>query len=58
MSPEALRVPPHSIEAEQSVIGALLLDNTAFDKIGELRPDEFCNDGHRRIFEEIGRAHV
>ena len=27
MSPETLRVPPHSIEAEQSVIGALLLDN-------------------------------
>ena len=53
MSHEALRVPPHSIEAEQSVIGALLLDNTAFDKIGELRPDEFYNDGHRTIFEAM-----
>ena len=53
MSPGALRVPPHSIEAEQSVIGALLLDNTAFDKIGELRPDEFYNDGHRTIFEAM-----
>ena len=41
MSPEALRVPPHSIEAEQSVIGALLLDNRVFDKLGELRADEF-----------------
>ena len=53
MSPEALRVPPHSIEAEQSVIGALLLDNTVFDKLGELRPDEFYNDGHRTIFEAM-----
>lgn len=53
MSPEQLRVPPHSIESEQSVIGALLLDNTAFDKIGELRPDEFYNDGHRTIFEAM-----
>ena len=53
MSPEQLRVPPHSIESEQSVIGALLLDNTAFDKIGELRPGEFYNDGHRTIFEAM-----
>ena len=58
MSPEALRVPPHSIEAEQSVIGALLLDNRVFDKLGELRADEFYNAGHQRIFEAMHAAWV
>jgi len=32
---ELLRVPPHSIEAEQSVLGGLLLDNNAWDRIGD-----------------------
>ena len=32
----SLRIPPHSIEAEQSVLGGLLLDNAAFDKIADL----------------------
>ena len=58
MSPETLRVPPHSIEAEQSVIGALLLDNRVFDKLGELRADEFYNAGHQRIFEAMHAAWV
>ena len=58
MSPEALRVPPHSIEAEQSVIGALLLDNRVFDKLGELRADEFYNAGHQYIFEAMHAAWV
>ncbi len=56
MNPEALRVPPHSIEAEQSVIGALLLDNRVFDKLGELRADEFYNAGHQHIFEAMHAA--
>lgn len=33
---ESLRTPPHSIEAEQSVLGGLLLDNAAWDRIGDL----------------------
>ena len=32
----AARLPPHSIEAEQSVLGGLLLDNTAWDRIADL----------------------
>ena len=56
MSESMLRVPPHSIESEQSVIGALLLDNTVFDKLGELRADEFYNDAHRTLFEVMQRA--
>jgi replicative DNA helicase len=49
-----LRVPPHSIEAEQSVLGGLLLDNQAWDRMGDLVADtDFYRDEHRRIFRQI-----
>jgi replicative DNA helicase len=49
-----LRVPPHSIEAEQSVLGGLLLDNAAFDKIADLVSEsDFYRDEHRRIYRQI-----
>jgi replicative DNA helicase len=52
----ALRVPPHSIEAEASVLGGLLLDNTAWDKIADLvRADDFYRADHRIIFEGISK---
>jgi replicative DNA helicase len=51
---EALRLPPHSIEAEQSVIGALLIDNSAFDRIADLVGEaDFYKDDHRRIFQHL-----
>jgi replicative DNA helicase len=51
-----LRVPPHSIEAEQSVLGGLLLDNAAFDKIADIVSEtDFYRDEHRRIFRHIGK---
>jgi replicative DNA helicase len=51
-----LRTPPHSIEAEQSVLGALILDNNAIDKIADLlKPEDFYNDGHRLVYEHINR---
>ena len=53
---ESLRVPPHSIEAEQSVLGGLLLDNAAWDKIaGTLRDEDFYRYDHRLIFQRIAR---
>ncbi|MBK8523746.1 MAG: replicative DNA helicase [Betaproteobacteria bacterium] len=52
----ALRIPPHSIEAEQSVLGGLLLDNQAYDKISDLVSEsDFYRDEHRRIFRSIQR---
>ena len=52
----ALRVPPHSIEAEQSVLGGLLLDNQAWEKIGDmLSVNDFYRDDHRRIYRHIAR---
>ncbi|WP_153111410.1 replicative DNA helicase [Propionivibrio limicola] len=51
-----LRIPPHSIEAEQSVLGGLLLDNAAFDKIADLVGEEdFYRDEHKRIYRHIRR---
>ena len=51
-----LRVPPHSIDAEQSVLGGLLIDNGAFDKIGDVVSEgDFYRDDHRRIFRHISR---
>ncbi|AGS06942.1 replicative DNA helicase [Candidatus Profftella armatura] len=48
------RVPPHSIESEQSVLGGLLLDNTAWDKIADcLNSDYFYRYDHRLIFKHI-----
>jgi replicative DNA helicase len=50
-----LRVPPHSIEAEQSVIGGLLLDNSAWDRCGDLLQDtDFYRYEHKLIYAAIG----
>jgi replicative DNA helicase len=50
----ALRLPPHSVEAEQSLIGGLLLDNTAWDRIADMVSEgDFYRDDHRRIFNHI-----
>ncbi|MBU9534615.1 AAA family ATPase, partial [Burkholderia multivorans] len=44
---------PHSIEAEQAVIGILLNDNDAIDRIGDLRTEHFYRGDHRALFAEI-----
>ena len=50
-----LRVPPHSVEAEQSVLGGLLLDNLAWDRAADLLTDgDFYRFEHRLIFSAIG----
>ena len=49
-----LRIPPHSAEAEESVIGALLLDRDAIIVVAEfLMPSHFYDDRHKEIFECI-----
>ena len=50
-----LRIPPHSIEAESSVLGGLLLDNAAWDRVGDLLTDQdFYRYEHRMIYAAIG----
>lgn len=50
----ALKVPPHSIEAEQSVLGSLMIDNDAWDKIVDLiQEKDFYRLEHRVIFRTL-----
>lgn len=49
----AIKLPPHSIEAEQSLLGGLLLDNDAVDRIGSIVAEHFYRDDHRRIYRAI-----
>ncbi len=52
-----LRVPPHSLEAESSVLGGLLLDNSAWDRVGDLINDtDFYRYEHRLVYSAI--AHL
>ena len=53
---ENLRVPPHSAEAEASVLGGLLLDNNAFDRVGDvLTEHDFYRYEHRLIYASLCR---
>ena len=53
---DSLKVPPHSIEAEQSVLGGLLLDNAAWDRIADfINEHDFYRYDHRLIFHNIGK---
>jgi len=53
---DALKLPPHSLEAEQSVLGGLLLDNEAVDKIGDAIADaDYYSEAHRLIYQHIVR---
>ena len=53
---DALKLPPHSLEAEQSVLGGLLLDNEAADKVGDVLADaDFYSEAHRLIYQHIFR---
>jgi replicative DNA helicase len=44
---------PHSLESEQSVLGGLMMDNGAIDRMGELAEQAFFTEAHRLIFRAI-----
>ncbi len=51
---DAFKVPPHSIEAEQSVLGGLMLANDAWDQVAELvGEDDFYRKDHQLIFRAV-----
>jgi replicative DNA helicase len=53
---DAVRTPPHSVEAEQSVLGGLLLDNAAWDRIADVVSErDFYRADHRTIFQHIAQ---
>ncbi len=48
------RIPPHNLEAEESVLGAVLIDRDAIDRALELlRPEDFYRQSHRKVFEAV-----
>jgi replicative DNA helicase len=48
------RIPPNNLEAEQAVLGSMLLERSAVERAAEiLRPDDFYRDAHRFIFEAM-----
>lgn len=48
------RIPPHNLEAEQSLLGALLIDQEAMLKVGDaVRAEDFYKDSHRIVFETM-----
>ena len=52
----AISLPPHSVEAEQSVLGGLLLENSAYDRIADILTEEdFYRQEHRYVFRAIAR---
>jgi len=53
---DALRTPPHSLEAEQAVLGGLLLDNSAWEKIADfIRETDFYRADHRLLYQFVSR---
>jgi replicative DNA helicase len=48
------KLPPQNLEAEQSVLGGILIENEAVNKVLEiLTPEDFYRDAHRKIFESL-----
>ena len=56
VSPEPpFRAPPANIEAEQALLGAILVNNDAFDRVSDfLKPDHFAEEIHRHSPEGVG----
>lgn len=53
---QEIRLPPHSKEAEDSIIGALLVDNASFDNLGDIiKEDDFYDPVNKRIFSTIAK---
>ena len=56
---ESLKVPPHSLEAEQSVLGGLMLDNNAWDRVAEkVVKNDFYLRQHKEIFAAMAALMV
>ncbi len=52
---EFLKVPPHSVEAEQAILGGLMLDNTAWDTVADIvSSGDFYRRDHKLIFTALG----
>lgn len=53
---EPLRLAPHNIEAEQALLGAIMVHNEAYDRVSDfLKPEHFYEEIHARIYENAGK---
>jgi replicative DNA helicase len=51
-SPPAYRAPPHNVDAEQALLGAILVNNDAYDRVSDfLKGEHFSEELHRRIYD-------
>ena len=51
---EAMRTPPHSLEAEQAVLGGLMLDNSAWERVADrITEEDFYRNDHRLIYRAM-----
>ncbi len=51
-----LREPPHNFEAEQALLGAILINNNAYQRVAEfLRPEHFADPLHGKLFDTLGK---
>ena len=53
-TPSSTKVPPQSLEAEQSLLGSILIEKRAFDKVADMiDPEDFYKDAHRYVYEAM-----
>ena len=58
MNQDISKVPPQNNEAEQSLLGSIMIDRNSFDKIADIiEPEDFYKDSHRHIFEAIQKLY-
>ena len=58
VAPSTLKVPPHNLEAEQAVLGGVLLNNDAMNQLMDiLSPDDFYREAHSTIFDGMARLY-
>jgi replicative DNA helicase len=54
LNPSPHKLPPQNVEAEQSILGGILIENDAINKVTEiLTPDDFYRDAHRKIYNAL-----
>ena len=51
-----LREPPHNFEAEQALLGSILVNNAAYQRVAEfLRPEHFADPAHGKLYDSLSR---
>ena len=58
VAPSHLKVPPHNLEAEQAILGGILMNNDAMNQVMDiLSPDDFYREAHISLFEGMAELY-